>query len=227
VVRELLTAAAEDVEQLDSSPSSRDQARRLHAAEQVHLLLRLAADTGARRGELGALHLDDLHDRVLHIDRGVSAEVVTTTKTGRSRRVTVGAGTARLWHDTVTSWQRRLGDLRLFGPWLFSAHADHHERLRCSTLGHWFHAFAVAHGHPDVCLHRLRHTVATVLVADGQLLQAQQRLGHAEASTTLGSTATPCRCTIRTSPPDWTGSSMRRSDPAPESRSKSPAGASA
>ncbi len=35
------------------------------------------------------------------------------------------------------------------------------------------------------CLHRLRHTVATVLVADGKLLQAQRRLGHAEASTTL------------------------------------------
>lgn len=31
----------------------------------------------------------------------------------------------------------------------------------------------------------MRHTVATVLVADGRVLQAQQRLGHAEASTTL------------------------------------------
>ncbi len=36
-----------------------------------------------------------------------------------------------------------------------------------------------------MCLHALRHTVATVLVADGHLLQAQQRHGHAEASTTL------------------------------------------
>ena len=61
------------------------------------MLLRLAADTGARRGELDALHLDDLRGRVLHIDRGVSDEVVTTTKTGRSRRVTVGNSTEALW----------------------------------------------------------------------------------------------------------------------------------
>ncbi|MBW3647478.1 MAG: hypothetical protein KY440_06860, partial [Actinobacteria bacterium] len=76
--------AASDVQQLTSAPPFRGQDRRLHAAEQVRLLLRLAADTGARRRELGALHLDDLHDRVLHLDRGVSAELVTMTKTGRS-----------------------------------------------------------------------------------------------------------------------------------------------
>lgn len=32
--------------------------------------------------------------------------------------------------------------------------------------------------HANVTLHRLRHTVATVLVGHGQILQAQQRLGH-------------------------------------------------
>ena len=31
-------------------------------------------------------------------------------------------------------------------------------------------------GHPDVTLHRLRHTVATAVVSD--ILQAQYRLGH-------------------------------------------------
>jgi integrase len=36
-----------------------------------------------------------------------------------------------------------------------------------------------------VSLHRLRHTVATYLVGRGDLLQAQQRLGHRDASTTL------------------------------------------
>jgi len=41
------------------------------------------------------------------------------------------------------------------------------------------------HGYGDVTLHRLRHTVATVLVANGQLLHTQQRLGHRDASTTL------------------------------------------
>ena len=36
-----------------------------------------------------------------------------------------------------------------------------------------------------VSLHRLRHTVATFLVGRGELLRAQQRLGHRDASTTL------------------------------------------
>ena len=36
-----------------------------------------------------------------------------------------------------------------------------------------------------ISLHRLRHTVATYLVGRGDLLQAQQRLGHRDASTTL------------------------------------------
>jgi len=184
VVGELLHAAECDVTAA-AGLRSPDRGRRLHIAEQGALLVRLAADTGARRGELAALRLDDLHGRVLHIDRGISAEVVTSTKTGRARRVTVGARTAAQWNDTVAGWRDRLPDGRDLGPWLFSAHTGHSQRLSCSTLGHWFADFAGRHGHGDVSLHRLRHTVATVLVADGLLLQAQQRLGHREASTTL------------------------------------------
>lgn len=185
VVRELLRAAENEVALATGGPSSQKGLRRVHVAEQVALLLRLAADTGARRGELAALRMDDLHGRVLRIDRGVSAEVLTTTKTGRSRRITLGSGTTELWQSRLGRWQARLPDGQPLGPWLFSAQADHSERARSSTLGHWFADFVRRHDHPDVCLHRFRHTVATVLVADGQLLQAQQRLGHREASTTL------------------------------------------
>ncbi len=184
MVRELLLAADRDVDAALDGPLSGRGLARLHRAEQVRLLLRLAADTGARRGELDALHVDDLHGRVLHIDRGVSDEVVTTTKTGRRRRVTVGVSTEQLWTASVNGWHERHSG-HPFGPWLFSAQADHRSRLRTDRLGQWFRTFVHAHGHPGVCLHALRPTVATVLVADGHLLQAQQRLGHAEASTTL------------------------------------------
>ncbi len=37
----------------------------------------------------------------------------------------------------------------------------------------------------SVTLHQLRHAVATLLVSRGQVLAAQQRLGHADAATTL------------------------------------------
>src|SRR5664280_1287651 len=48
----------------------------LHKAEQVRLLVRLAADSGARRGELVAFKFSDLDGRVLTIERGVSGEQI-------------------------------------------------------------------------------------------------------------------------------------------------------
>jgi len=183
VVRHLLQAAEDDVATaLASTDSGGD--RRVRQTRQVRLLLQLAADTGARRGELAALRLDDLHGRVLHIDRAVSAEVVTTTKTGRSRRLTVGMATVELWEQARAQALARQPAGLAGSPWLF-APDDGQGRLSCGALGHGFARFAREHGHGEVTLHRLRHTVATVLVANGQLLHAQQRLGHRDASTTL------------------------------------------
>ena len=157
---------------------------RLHRAEQLLLLVRLAADSGARRGELAALQFDDLDGDVLTIARGTSNEVVGPTKTGRTRRLTLGATTAALWRDTTRTWQHR-HDGQPVGPWLFSADLDHSTRVITSALGHWFAALATDAGHPDITLHRLRHTVATTLVSRGDILGAQHRLGHRDASTTL------------------------------------------
>jgi integrase len=183
-VRELIARAEFDI-------SAANDAAKLHRAEQVLLLVRLAADCGARRGELAALRVDDLDGDVLTISRGTSCEVVGPTKTNRIRRVTLGAGVAALWRSTVRTWRDRAAattgapGVGGFGPWLFSAHPDHAARLTTSCLGHWFADLADRAGHGDVTLHRLRHTVATVLVGRGDLLQAQYRLGHRDASTTL------------------------------------------
>lgn len=49
------------------------------------LLVRLAADSGARRGELAGLQFGDLDTRVLHIARAISAGIVGTPKAGRDR----------------------------------------------------------------------------------------------------------------------------------------------
>ena len=65
----------------------------LHRAEQTLLLARLAADSGARRGELAALQFGDLDGDVLTIARGTSNEVVGPTKTSRIRRLTLGPTT--------------------------------------------------------------------------------------------------------------------------------------
>lgn len=166
----------------------------VHRREQVLLLARLAADTGARRGELAALQVDDLDGDVLTISRATSNEVVGPTKTGRARRLTLGATTAQLWRTSVATWRERAGFEPTadpggaapgrFGPWLFSRRSDHSNRLTTSCAGHWFAALAQRAGHPDVTLHRLRHTVATVSVGQGDILQAQHRLGHRDAATT-------------------------------------------
>jgi integrase len=155
-IRDLIAAAERYV-----ATARTDTSR--HRAEQVLLLVRLAADTGARRGELAALQVSDLDGDVLTISRAVSAEVVGSTKSGRTRRLTLGGTTAHLWHQTTQTWQDRTGTEPV-GPWLFSADPQHRTRLASSTLGHWFSRLAHQAGHPDVCLHRLRHTVATVLV---------------------------------------------------------------
>lgn len=73
--------------------------QRVAAAEQSLLAARLAADSGARRGELGALQLGDLDGQVLTIARGASMDQIGTTKTRRINRLTLGATTAALWRD--------------------------------------------------------------------------------------------------------------------------------
>ena len=96
------------------SPSDRAA---LHRAEQTLLLTRLAADSGARRGELAALQLTDLDGDVLTIARGTSNEVVGPTKTGRIRRLTLGPTTAALWRHTVEQWRQRADALiRTYRP---------------------------------------------------------------------------------------------------------------
>ena len=185
VVVTLLRAAANEVDQAAQHPAGVGRDRLLHDAEQVQLLIRLAADTGARRGELAALRVgrprrppaphragDLRRGRQHHQDRPVAHP---------HRRHRHGAGLAA--HPRWLVWSRRRAEG--LGPWLFSRRPDHTTRMPCNVLADLFRAFARRHGHGDVTLHRLRHTVATVLVADGHLLQAQQRLGHEDASTTL------------------------------------------
>lgn len=96
----------------------------------------------------------------------------------------MGPTSTGLWQTSVQAWRARSGSDR-FGPWLFSADPNHASRLTTGGLGHWFAQLCEAAGMPEVTLHRLRHTVATVLVGRGQILQAQYRLGHADAYTTL------------------------------------------
>ncbi|MCU0269103.1 MAG: tyrosine-type recombinase/integrase [Acidimicrobiales bacterium] len=185
LARLLHTAETRVLEAVANDDHTRRAARRRHRAEQDLLLVRLAADTGARRGELTALRFTDLDGRVLHIARAVSDAELTTPKSGRDRALTVGTSTAQLWHTLARDWQDRLDADTTLGPWVFSPSAAHQQRLTPSGLGQRFTRLRNRAHTPDATLHRLRHSVATFLVTRGQVLHAQARLGHADPATTL------------------------------------------
>jgi integrase len=176
---EVLVGKAEAA--FDGSVGSR---KSLHKAEQVRLLTRLAADSGARRGELAGLKFSDLDGKVLTIERGVSGEQIGPTKTKRTRRLTLGRTTVDLWRASEETWHGRVEGAS-FGEWVFSPDSDHQRRLTADAMGHWFAALCAEADLVGVSLHRLRHSVATFLVGRGELLRAQHRLGHRDPSTTL------------------------------------------
>ncbi|MEV7046184.1 tyrosine-type recombinase/integrase [Amycolatopsis sp. NPDC051061] len=179
--RRRLDAAARLLER----PTSRQRALDLFHAEQDELLVRLAADSGARRGELAALRVDDLDGRVLSIERAAKDAVIGPTKTHSRGRLTLGVTTARYWHNHVRVWRHHplAGDAT--GPWLFAARPDRQAPIQPAGLGHRFERLRNAAGLPDAMLHRLRHTVGTHLVSQGKILKAAARLRHRDPSTTL------------------------------------------
>ena len=53
------------------------------------------------------------------------------------------------------------------------------------TVSGWFHDFIKRHNLPDIKVHNLRHTNATLLIFNGtDIKTVSQRLGHANVSTT-------------------------------------------
>jgi integrase len=120
---------------------------------------------------------------LLSVERGLSHGVLGSTKSARSRRLTLGATTAALINSHLSTWERLAGDP--VGEWLFSPSPARETYLTADALTHKFRRLGRAAGVANPALHRLRHSVATHLVDQGKLLKAQARLGHRDPSTTL------------------------------------------
>jgi integrase len=170
---------------LRAKPTDRRLIQGLFVAEQTHPLVRLAADTGARRGELAVLRLSDLDRRVLSIERNLSLEILGPTKSSRNRRLTIGATTATMIHRHFSTRKRRVGIHSVIGDWILAPDPRRLTHARADLLSHRFERLRNAAGMPHAVLHRFRHTVGTRLVAAGHLLKAQARLGHRDPATTL------------------------------------------
>ncbi|MCP2182204.1 tyrosine-type recombinase/integrase [Prauserella alba] len=184
-VRRLILTADERVEKADArlveQPFRHDRALAAFRAEQDALLVRLAADSAARRGELVAFTLGDLAGRTLTIERASQDGVIGPVKNHLRASMTLGTDTAAYWHGHVARWSGESDAT----AWLFSATPDREKPLLPNGLGQRFEKLARAAGLPEATLHRLRHTVGTYLVSQGKILQASKRLRHSDVATTL------------------------------------------
>lgn len=157
--------------------------------------LLLALLCGLRLSEVGALRLDDVDWKNGTID--ISRALVYTPQTGNvegtpkseasERLIALPPGMMAVLHETrayqeeTAAWA---GDLWVGQGWI--VHGWNGAQLHHDTPSKWFRRFADAHGFEGVRFHDLRHTHATVLLANNiDAVAVASRLGHADASVTL------------------------------------------
>jgi integrase len=161
----------------------------------------LAAYTGARRGELLNLRWRDIDAEALEVRISGSATVIAgqriegTTKSGRSRTVSIDTGTVQVLRDhrkrqaeerlTVGVEWKGTDDYVFCTAWGEPVHPDTVSSLMATLIqGH-------NEAHPDETLpharlHDLRHVHATTLLLAGTPVHVvAARLGHADPSITL------------------------------------------
>lgn len=190
---------------IDSTPLVRTRRRRrrraqaalkFYSPEQVELiarnlgerdgdLVRVAAYTGLREGELLALRWSDVDfkARSIRVERSRTAGVVDLPKSGRTRVVPMGRRAAQ----TLDRHARRTGD-RSTGL-VFKG--DRGEHLDPSALRRrWAKALDTIikddPSFPRLVFHALRHSYGTALARRGaSVVNIQAFMGHADLSTTM------------------------------------------
>ena len=161
---------------------------------QYKTAVKLLIYTGLRRGELCGLEWSDIdflngklsvkRTSLYSVERGI---FVDTPKTKKSMRtITLPADAVAMlkeYREQQKNTADELGTMwkssnRLFTTWDGAPiHPD--------TLSSWFHSFIQRKQLPDICLHSLRHTSASLLIAAGTPLKVvSDRLGHGSLSTT-------------------------------------------
>lgn len=156
----------------------------------------LSLSTGERCGEVCANTVSDaqIGRKMIHVcatvvePKGRKPMRQTRTKGRKSRNVSLGDDVcARL--SEHFSWQKTYLEARVFGnPARPICCGMDGELLRPSWVSRQFKALATEQEMPaGTSFHTLRHTHATMLIANGaDMRTVQERLGHANVATTLG-----------------------------------------
>ena len=161
------------------------------------LYLRLAAVTGARRGELCALRWSDVNFRAGELvvaralTRGTRELVEKPTKTHKSRRIALDPGTVTALtrqRKIATERAKACGVKQAADAYVFARDVEGKQPWRPdSGVTSRFERVRRSVGLDGVRLHDLRHYVATRLLDAGMPVRTvSERLGHANATTTLG-----------------------------------------
>ncbi len=162
---------------------------------QYRTMITLLVYTGIRRGELCGLEWKDIdfQNQVMHVCRsaqyiGNKTMITKEPKTKSGIRHFSLSTTACIMLRKYRQWQIeqrfKAGDQwcecdRLFTSW-------NGQPIHPDTITNWFAKFIKRSELPYVTLHSLRHTNATLMIAEGtDVCTVSRRLGHANTATTL------------------------------------------
>lgn len=192
-----VNATAPTVRHARVTPPSLEEIRELVESAETYdpwfgLLVRLAAATGLRRGELCGLQWPDIDFKggQLEVSRSVAAipggAAAKSTKTGATRKLSLDQATVRLLaehHKRMATRATDNGSKLDVDAFVFSHALDGTTPIHPDNVTSTFRRLSVNSG---VRFHDLRHAHATQLLARGMdIPTVSSRLGHANSSTTL------------------------------------------
>ncbi|MGN8890691.1 tyrosine-type recombinase/integrase [Dysosmobacter sp. HCP28S3_G4] len=157
-------------------------------------MLHLLITTGIRRGECIGLKWKDIDEgnAVLHIERGVAYTpkagiIVSTPKTSTSiRTVPLMSSTLNLLQCLKQQVRTQHPNTILNDAFIFPGQDSLFSPRDPNAVTRRVKRFMKNNGLPDLSPHDLRHSCATLLLAQGaDVKSVQEILGHADASTTL------------------------------------------
>lgn len=149
--------------------------------------INLAADSGARRGELCGLQWSDVdwNKGTITIRRNLqytpaAGVYETSPKNGKTRTVDIGEETLALLLKL-----RREQSAEHLSKWVFTQDGTA-DPMHPQTPTRYFKKFGARYGIVDFHPHKLRHSSASIAITNGaDVVSVSERLGHSDTAVTL------------------------------------------